>query len=38
MVLFGALLASAFGSEEGNLDDCVYYGALGLLATVPLAF
>ena len=38
MVLFGALLASAFGSEEGNLDDLVYYGALGLLATVPLAF
>ena len=38
MVLFGALLISSLGPEEGNLDDLVYYCALAVLATVPLAF
>ena len=38
MALFGALLISSLGPEEGSLDDLVYYCALAVLATVPLAF
>ena len=38
MVLFGALLATSLGPEEGNYDDLVYYCALALLAAVPWAF
>ena len=38
MVLLGALLVTSFGSESGNFDDLIYYCALAVLATVPLAF
>jgi hypothetical protein len=38
MILSGALLVTAFGSEEGHLDDLGFYCAMALLATVPLAF
>jgi signal transduction histidine kinase len=38
MSLFGALLVTSFGPEDGNFDDVLYYCALAVLATVPLAF